>query len=121
VKVLYPLDYLPTPNAAQTSVIDKFVSGLESALQVTRTEISLAELWKRDCPDGPQHTDIAEYLKTVCIWPVSCASPLLTLRRLESIRSITMHTTTSLISGINMRRKMENLLSCTELCIGSGE
>jgi hypothetical protein len=66
VKILYPSDYLPTPNAAQTRLIDKFVSGLESALHVTRTEISLAELWKEDCPDGAEHTDIAEYLKFVC-------------------------------------------------------
>ncbi|KAJ9493640.1 hypothetical protein H2202_010884 [Exophiala xenobiotica] len=63
VKILYPKDYLPTPNAAQSILSDKFVKGLESALQVKREEISLAELWKRDCPDGPDHADIAEYLK----------------------------------------------------------
>ncbi|KAN0070527.1 hypothetical protein V8E54_011396 [Elaphomyces granulatus] len=33
VGILYPLDYLPTPNAAQTRLIGKFVDGLESALQ----------------------------------------------------------------------------------------
>jgi hypothetical protein len=65
VKILYPKDYLPTPNAAQSNLIDKFVKGLESALQVKREEISLAELWKRNCPDGPDHADIAEYLMLV--------------------------------------------------------
>lgn len=59
VNILYPLDYLPTPNAAQSRLIDKFVEALESALQVS----SLAGLWKEDCPDGPEHADIAEYLK----------------------------------------------------------
>jgi len=63
------LDYLPTPNAAQTRLIDKFVEGLESALQVTRTEISLSELWKGDCPDGPEHADIAEYLRLAGSYP----------------------------------------------------
>ncbi|KAK5282570.1 hypothetical protein LTR20_003380 [Exophiala xenobiotica] len=69
VKILYPKDYLPTPNAAQSILSDKFVKGLESALQVKREEISLAELWKRDCPDGPDHADIAEYLKLAGGYP----------------------------------------------------
>ncbi|KAL8682696.1 MAG: hypothetical protein Q9186_001292 [Xanthomendoza sp. 1 TL-2023] len=53
----------------QTRLIDKFVEGLESALHVTRTEISLAECWKKDCPDGPEHTDIAEYLRLAGGYP----------------------------------------------------
>ncbi len=65
MEILYPSDYLPTPNAAQTSLIDKFVTGLENALHVKRTKISLAEMWKHDSPDGLEHADIAEYLKTV--------------------------------------------------------
>lgn len=65
IKLLYPSDYLPTPNPAQTRLIDKFVTGLESALQISRTNVSLADLWKRDCPDGAEHEDIAEYLETV--------------------------------------------------------
>lgn len=67
VEILYPSDYLPTSNAAQTRLIDKLVSGMESALQVKRTHISLAELWKRDCPDGTEHRNIADYLDTVCL------------------------------------------------------
>lgn len=69
VKILYPSDYLPTLNETQTQVIDKFVTGLESALGVKRTPISLAELWKRDVPDGPENSDIAEYLETAGIYP----------------------------------------------------
>ncbi|KAM7205138.1 amidase [Naviculisporaceae sp. PSN 640] len=69
VKILYPSDYLPTPNAAQTELIDKFVSGLEQALSVRKTEISLAEQWKKDTPDGPEHGDIAVYLEKAGIYP----------------------------------------------------
>jgi hypothetical protein len=65
VKILYPADYLPTTNPAQVEVIDNFVKGLETALQISRTHISLAEEWKKDYPDGPEHPDIAEYLKLV--------------------------------------------------------
>ena len=65
VKILYPSDYLPTPNAAQIGLIEKFTSGLESALQVARTGISLTQMWKEDCPDGAAHSDIAAYLETV--------------------------------------------------------
>lgn len=65
VKILYPLDYLPTPNAAQISLIGRFVKGLELSLGVSRTEISLAELWKQDLPDDPEDSDIVEYLHLV--------------------------------------------------------
>ena len=66
VKILYPLDYLPTPNKAQSRLMDNFVEGLESAMRAHREEISLAALWKGDCPDGPENQDIAEYLSLVC-------------------------------------------------------
>ncbi|KAM7188406.1 amidase [Rhypophila sp. PSN 637] len=69
VRILYPSDYLPTPNPAQTELIDKLVSGLEQAVSVERTEISLAEQWKRDTPDGPEHADIAVYLERAGIYP----------------------------------------------------
>ncbi|CRL26358.1 unnamed protein product [Penicillium camemberti] len=69
IKILYPSDYLPTPNPAQTQVIDKFVSGLESALGINRTDISLADLWEKHCPDGEQHKDIATYLEFAGIYP----------------------------------------------------
>ncbi len=65
VEILYPTDYLPTSNPAQSEVIENFISGLECALQVSRTTVSLAQLWKKDCPDGTEHDDIAAYLETV--------------------------------------------------------
>ncbi|KAK7418468.1 hypothetical protein QQX98_003960 [Neonectria punicea] len=69
IKILYPHDYLPTPNADQTRVIDQFVSGLETALNVKRTGISIAQRWKEDAPDGQEHNDIAKYLDTAGIYP----------------------------------------------------
>ncbi|RHZ68074.1 hypothetical protein CDV55_107783 [Aspergillus turcosus] len=69
IRILYPSDYLPTPNLDQTRVIDNFVSGLESALGVKRTNISLADIWRGDCPDGKEHDDIAKYLETAGIYP----------------------------------------------------
>ncbi|EEQ86219.2 amidase [Blastomyces dermatitidis ER-3] len=69
VRILYPHDYLPTTNAEQSLLIDRFIQGLESALGVKREEISLAEEWKRDCPDGKDNDDIAEYLKLAGGYP----------------------------------------------------
>lgn len=105
----------------QSRLIDKFVGGLESALQVSKEEISLAGLWKEDFPDGPVHTDIAEYFKLVCFWFVSHVKLLLSSLRLEAILTTGMHTTTCLASESNTRRSMESHPSYTELCISSDE
>lgn len=64
-KILYPLDYLPTSNEAQTSAIHKFVNGLEKSLKAKRTKISLADQWAQDLPDGDDNADLEEYLKLV--------------------------------------------------------
>ncbi|KAK3939013.1 amidase signature domain-containing protein [Diplogelasinospora grovesii] len=61
-QILYPLDYFPVGNEAQTRLTDNFVKGLESALQVKRTKIDLAAGWKADHPDGIENDDIAQYL-----------------------------------------------------------
>ena len=63
--ILYPKDYLPTINAAQTEVIDSFVKDLENELGIARTEISLAEEWKKSRPASVQESDVNEYLKEV--------------------------------------------------------
>ncbi|KAF2438444.1 amidase [Karstenula rhodostoma CBS 690.94] len=69
VKVLYPLEYLPTSNPGQSELLEKLVCGLESAVDTRRTEISLARLWKTDCPDGKEHENIEKYLGTAGIYP----------------------------------------------------
>jgi hypothetical protein len=63
--ILYPKDYLPTTNAAQTEVIESFVRDLEAELGVKRTEVSLAEEWKKSRPVDVKEDDVAEYLKEV--------------------------------------------------------
>ena len=62
---MYPTDYLPTVNNAQTQLLNKFVEGLERTLNTKRTEISLANTWSSDRPDGPGNQDLAKYLKLV--------------------------------------------------------
>lgn len=62
---MYPQDYLPTVNQLQSKLIEIFVKGLEEAFEVKREVISLAEEWEKDCPDGPENPDIAEYLRLV--------------------------------------------------------
>ncbi|KAF2653457.1 amidase [Lophiostoma macrostomum CBS 122681] len=69
VEILYPVDFLPTSNPAQSHLIEKFVTGLELALQTKRTKICLAQLWKEDRPDGEEHDGIAKYLDTAGIYP----------------------------------------------------
>ncbi len=120
VKILYPSDYLPTPNAAQSALIDKFVESLESALQVTRTKISLAELWKEQCLDGPKNADIVEYLKLV-YHPVNPLELSLNFPRQEVILTTEMRTTTCLTSEMTTPRNMESHPSRTGPCNGNGE
>jgi hypothetical protein len=121
VRILYPSDYLPTPNAVQSALIDKFVEILESALQVsTRTKISLLELWKEQCPDGPKNADIAEYLKLV-YHPINPLELSLNVPRQEAILTTETHTTTCLTSEMTTPRNMENHPSRTEPCNGNGE
>jgi hypothetical protein len=69
--MLYPKDYLPTLNAAQTAVIESFIRDLEVELGVTRTEVSLAEEWKNSRPIDVQIDDLSEYLKEVRVYPTT--------------------------------------------------
>ena len=82
MRILYPLDYLPTIHEAQSAIIDKFIEGLESAFNVKRIEMSLAEQWKKDLPGGAEHTSIAEYLELVSGPHISYTLSLM-MKRLE--------------------------------------
>ncbi|KAK1961465.1 amidase [Colletotrichum sublineola] len=68
-KIVYPRDYLPTPNPQQSLLIENFVTGLESALGIKRVPLSIAELWRREVPDGEEYDDVAAYLETAGIYP----------------------------------------------------
>ena len=58
----YPKDYLTTTNAAQTEVIESFVKSLEEELGLKRTEVYLADQWKKFPPPGVKKDDVAKYL-----------------------------------------------------------
>ncbi|KAM5354323.1 hypothetical protein ACJ41O_000972 [Fusarium nematophilum] len=49
-KLLYPTDYLPSDDPASQEVFEAFVSHVEDYLGVSRTEISLADLWRENHP-----------------------------------------------------------------------
>ncbi|KAJ5093003.1 amidase [Penicillium angulare] len=83
IKILYPHDYLPTVNQLQSNLIERFVKGLEGAFEVQREVFSLAEEWIKDCPDGPKHEDIIEYLELAGGYPYYHDS----YRSLEPFRS----------------------------------
>jgi hypothetical protein len=63
--ILYPKDYLPMTNAAQIAVIESFIRDLEVELGVKRTEVSVAEEWKKSRPVDVKEDGVAEYLKEV--------------------------------------------------------
>ncbi|KAH6630486.1 amidase [Chaetomium sp. MPI-SDFR-AT-0129] len=69
VKILYPADYLPTVNNVQTHLINNFVKGLERALNIKRTKISLAGTWSSDLPDGVDNQDLKKYLELAGSYP----------------------------------------------------
>ncbi|KAJ5715484.1 amidase [Penicillium malachiteum] len=48
LRILYPRDYLPTGNQAQSRLIENFIQGLEKASEIEREEISLAEDWGKE-------------------------------------------------------------------------
>ncbi|KAK4145056.1 amidase [Dichotomopilus funicola] len=69
VKILYPADYPPTVNNVQTHLINNFVKGLERALNIKRTKISLAGTWSSDLPDGVDNQDLKKYLELAGSYP----------------------------------------------------
>ena len=64
-RILCPTDYLPTPNMAQTKLVDSFVQDLERLLGVKRTKVCLAEMWRDTAPDSVRGIELPDYLKTV--------------------------------------------------------
>ncbi|KAI0099796.1 amidase [Nemania sp. FL0031] len=64
-RILYPLDYLPTPNNSQMELIESFVRGLEQTLGIQRTRITISEMWHKSGPDLDKDIDLPDYLATV--------------------------------------------------------
>jgi hypothetical protein len=119
VQIFYPLDYLPTVNPRQSQLIETFVQGLEKALNVKRTEVSLARKWEAECPAGPQHSDIAEYLYLVHM-TLSLTELPLTIYRLVRIRIITIRIAISKRSETSTDPSTVRLRSSSMQCDGNG-
>lgn len=84
MNIIYPTDYLPTPNKEQMRLIESFVRDMENFLGVKRTEISLSQMWEETRPDLAEGIDLPEYLKTVRQELMSLVqSRMLTLDRLQ--------------------------------------
>lgn len=123
MRILYPRDYLPTTNPHQSALIEEFTKGLENVFQVEREYISLADQWKEDLPDGPDHADIAEYLKLVQLihyYPLSKAS-LTRAFRLADIRTTTIRITTFKNLHKSTKSDSESHRLFREQCTGSGK
>jgi len=50
-------------------LIDSFVEDLEGFLGVQRTNISLADMWRRSCPDSTKGIELSNYLATAATLP----------------------------------------------------
>jgi hypothetical protein len=46
-------------------LIDSFVEDLEGFLGVKKISISLAEMWRNNCPDSAKGIELSEYVETV--------------------------------------------------------
>ena len=64
-RILYLTDYLPTPNDAQSSLIESFIQDLEKLLGIERTELSLAEMWRNTAPEPINDINLPVYLESV--------------------------------------------------------
>lgn len=65
LRIVYPLDYLPTAVSAQTELIDSFVDDMEECLNANVTRISLRKLWEESAPEEGASSDIEEFLRDV--------------------------------------------------------
>ncbi|KAI6086535.1 putative amidase [Hypoxylon rubiginosum] len=60
-QILYCTDFLPHENSAQNSLVDEFVSGLETHLGIERTNISILERWLQCPPPEAEGKDLKTY------------------------------------------------------------
>ena len=121
IRILCPSDYFPTSNKAQADLIERFITGLESAVQSTRIATSLAEQWKTDSVDGARHSDIAEYLELVRSY--SAHQPRRTsvdFSRPYGVHTIIISIMVPQNLEISTRRMTENSPSIKKLHVGSG-
>ena len=68
-----------------------FVKGLEDAVGTRKSFISLAQMWTKTLPAGPEHMDIKEYLRLVWLGGLGYTALLLIIHRLQATPIITIH------------------------------
>ena len=49
-RIIYPTDFFPLPDPTHQHLVEEFVEKLEGYLGVSKTEVSLAQLWKDKPP-----------------------------------------------------------------------
>lgn len=66
-KLLYPTDYWPVCDEPSQELFDGFIGQLESHLGITRTSISLEDLWAHHRPEGIEES-LSEYFEHAFEW-----------------------------------------------------
>lgn len=117
--IIYPTDFLPVSNKAQMELIDDFVADLETTHGVSRTKVSLKDLWKEKTPSGADSTDIAQYLKDVGEVVILLAKKL-TLPRWVLNRFVTACTESSTNFEMSITRSTRKSPTSTRSCAGDG-
>ncbi|KAF2645931.1 amidase signature enzyme [Massarina eburnea CBS 473.64] len=69
-KLLYPTDWFPYQSEEQQALTDEFVKAMEEYLGLQRTEICIAEEWKKTAPESLRDIPISDYLKNSAFWPL---------------------------------------------------
>lgn len=72
MKIIYPLDYLPTGVPEQMKLIDEFVQDLAACFGCSVTRLSLRDSWRQYPPDGVD-PDIEAYLKDAIVHTYFCS------------------------------------------------
>ncbi|KAL2275630.1 hypothetical protein FJTKL_01697 [Diaporthe vaccinii] len=68
-RIIYPTDYFPLSDAKHQKLVEEFVQNLEARLDVRRTEVDIAQLWKDQPPSGSSASvPLQDYLKKAPFW-----------------------------------------------------
>lgn len=64
-RIIYPTDYFPVSDTKHQKLVEQFVQNLENHLDVSRTEVNLAQLWKDQPPSDSSAASVPlqQYLK----------------------------------------------------------
>lgn len=65
IRILYPTDWFPASNDKHQAILEAFTCSLEQYLGITRTEISLSELWSKTAPEESRESELSDYIAGV--------------------------------------------------------